>query len=132
MCRGIRPAGARTAAHRAGGVGRARAARPVPPTGPPYATLEDLKETQGLCSGQTLRQLPPRKYFLDGTAGFVARGALAAKPAGVFTSTQPCGGQGDTLPAVLPLLHHGMCMVSCYTERALNETQRGGSRNGAA
>jgi NAD(P)H dehydrogenase (quinone) len=34
---------------------------------------------------------------------------------------------------MLPLLHHGMYLVGLpYTERALNETQRGGSPYGAS
>ena len=39
------------------------------------------------------------------------------------------GGQEATLLSMmLPLLHHGMYLVGLpYTERALNETQRGGS-----
>jgi NAD(P)H dehydrogenase (quinone) len=53
----------------------------------------------------------------------------------VFTSTQTMhGGQETTLLSMmLPLLHHGMLLVGLpYTERALNETQRGGSPYGAS
>jgi NAD(P)H dehydrogenase (quinone) len=44
------------------------------------------------------------------------------------------GGQETTLLSMmLPLLHHGMYLVGLpYTERALNETQRGGSPYGAS
>jgi NAD(P)H dehydrogenase (quinone) len=77
----------------------------------------------------------PLKYFLDGTAALWLEGALSGKPAGVFTSTQTMhGGQETTLLSMmLPLLHHGMILVGLpYTERALNETQRGGTPYGAS
>jgi NAD(P)H dehydrogenase (quinone) len=114
------------------------AARPVPLTGPPYATLEDLKDTDGLLLGSPTRfgnMAAPLKYFLDGTAALWLAGALAGKPAGVFTSTQTMhGGQETTLLSMmLPLLHHGMYLVGLpYTERALNETRRGGTPYGAS
>jgi NAD(P)H dehydrogenase (quinone) len=114
------------------------AARPVPLSGPPYATLEDLKDTDGLLLGSPTRfgnMAAPLKYFLDGTAALWLAGALAGKPAGVFTSTQTMhGGQETTLLSMmLPLLHHGMYLVGLpYTERALNETRRGGTPYGAS
>ena len=77
----------------------------------------------------------PLKYFLDGTASLWLSGTLAGRPAGVFTSTQTMhGGQETTLLSMmLPLLHHGMYLVGLpYTERALNETARGGSPYGAS
>ena len=113
-------------------------ARPVPATGAPYATLEDLKETAALVLGSPTRfgnMAAPLKYFLDGTASLWLSGGLAGKPAAVFTSTQTMhGGQETTLLSMmLPLLHHGMYLVGLpYTERALNETQRGGSPYGAS
>ena len=114
------------------------AAKQVPDSGAPYATLDDLKETAGLLLGSPTRfgnMAAPLKYFLDGTATLWLAGALAGKPAGVFTSTQTMhGGQETTLLSMmLPLLHHGMYLVGIpYTERALNETQRGGSPYGAS
>jgi len=44
------------------------------------------------------------------------------------------GGQETTLLSMmLPLLHHGMYLVGLpYTERALNETRRGGTPYGAS
>jgi NAD(P)H dehydrogenase (quinone) len=113
-------------------------ARQVPTSGAPYATLEDLKQTQGLLLGSPTRfgnMAAPLKHFLDGTATLWLTGALAGKPAGVFTSTQTMhGGQETTLLSMmLPLLHHGMYLVGLpYTERALNETLRGGSPYGAS
>jgi NAD(P)H dehydrogenase (quinone) len=114
------------------------AAKPIPGSGPPYATLDDLRETHGLVLGSPTRfgnMAAPLKYFLDNTASLWLSGALAGKPAGVFTSTQTMhGGQETTLVSMmLPLLHHGMYLVGLpYTERALNETVRGGSPYGAS
>jgi NAD(P)H dehydrogenase (quinone) len=113
-------------------------AQPVPASGPPYATLDDLREVQGLVMGSPTRfgnMAAPLKYFLDGTAALWLSGVLAGKPAGVFTSTQTLhGGQETTLMSMmLPLLHHGMLLVGLpYTERALNETTSGGTPYGAS
>jgi NAD(P)H dehydrogenase (quinone) len=113
-------------------------AQPVPPSGPPYATLDDLRETEGLVLGSPTRfgnMAAPLKYFLDGTSSLWLTGVLAGKPAGVFTSTQTLhGGQETTLVSMmLPLLHHGMVLVGLpYTERALNETASGGTPYGAS
>ena len=110
----------------------------MPASGAPYASLDDLRETDALVLGSPTRfgnMAAPLKYFLDGTATLWLSGALAGKPAGVFTSTQTMhGGQETTLLSMmLPLLHHGMYLVGLpYTERALNETQRGGSPYGAS
>jgi NAD(P)H dehydrogenase (quinone) len=112
--------------------------QPVPGSGPPYATLEDLRETHGLVLGSPTRfgnMAAPLKYFLDGTGALWLSGALAGKPAGVFTSTRTMhGGQETTLVSMmLPLLHHGMYVVGIpYTERALNETAGGGTPYGAS
>jgi NAD(P)H dehydrogenase (quinone) len=113
-------------------------AKPVPASGAPYATLDDLRETQALVLGSPTRfgnMAAPLKHFLDGTASLWVTGALAGKPAGVFTSTQTMhGGQETTLVSMmLPLLHHGMVLVGLpYTERALNETRSGGTPYGAS
>jgi len=114
------------------------APRPIPPSGPPYATLDDLRETAGLVLGSPTRfgnMAAPLKHFLDGTSSLWLSGALAGRPAGVFTSTQTLhGGQETTLVSMmLPLLHHGMYLVGLpYTERALNETTSGGTPYGAS
>ena len=115
-----------------------RPAKPVPESGPPYATLEDLRAADGLLLGSPTRfgnMAAPLKYFLDGTGSLWLSGALAGKPAGVFTSTQTQhGGQETTLlTMMLPLLHHGMYLVGLpYTEAALQRTASGGTPYGAS
>jgi NAD(P)H dehydrogenase (quinone) len=114
------------------------AGKPVPASGAPYATLDDLLETQGLVLGSPTRfgnMAAPLKHFLDGTGALWLSGALSGKPAGVFTSTQTLhGGQETTLLSMmLPLLHHGMYLVGLpYTERALSDTRSGGTPYGAS
>jgi NAD(P)H dehydrogenase (quinone) len=113
-------------------------AKPVPASGAPYATLDDLRHCQGLILGSPTRfgnMAAPLKYFLDGTSNLWLSGALAGKPAAVFTSTQTIhGGQETTLLSMmLPLLHHGMLLVGIpYTERALSDTRAGGTPYGAS
>ena len=110
----------------------------IPSEGPPYATHEDLRECAGLILGSPTRfgnMAAPLKHFLDGTSALWVSGALANKPAAVFTSTQTMhGGQETTLVSMmLPLLHHGMFLVGLpYTEAALNQTCTGGSPYGAS
>src|SRR5450432_4897574 len=115
-----------------------KAAPAVPEEGAPYASHEDLTQCCGLVLGSPTRfgnMAAPLKFFLDGTSALWLAGAMSGKPAAVFTSTQTMhGGQETTLLSMmLPLLHHGMYLVGLpYTERALNETQRGGSPYGAS
>jgi NAD(P)H dehydrogenase (quinone) len=110
----------------------------VPMSGAPYVTLEDLRGARGLLLGSPTRfgnMAAPLKYFLDSTSALWVSGALAGKPAGVFTSTQTHhGGQEATLLSMmLPLLHHGMYLVGLpYTERALHQTRSGGTPYGAS
>lgn len=62
-------------------------------------------------------------------------GALAGKPAGVFTSTGTLhGGQEATLLSMmLPLLHHGMLITGLpYSETELIHTESGGTPYGAS
>ena len=111
---------------------------PVPPSGAPFATLEDLTECQGLVLGSPTRfgnMAAPLKHFLDGTGGLWVSGALVGKPAGVFTSTQTQhGGNESTLISMmLPLLHHGMLLVGLpFTEPGLQRTTSGGGPYGAS
>ncbi len=115
-----------------------RPVKAVPDSGAPYATLDDLRSTQGLVMGSPTRfgnMAAPLKHFLDGSSSLWLSGDLVGKPAGVFTSTQTQhGGQESTLLSMmLPLLHHGMYLVGVpFTERALTETQTGGSPYGAS
>lgn len=109
----------------------------IPQSGPPYAEARDLEECAGLVLGSPTRfgnMAAPMKYFLDGLAGTWVNGALAGKPAGVFTSTaSPHGGQESTLLSMMiPLFHHGMLLVGLpYSEPELNTTRGGGSPYGA-
>ncbi len=113
-------------------------AKPVPDSGAPYATYEDLRRADGLVLGSPTRfgnMAAPMKHFLDGTSSLWVSGGLAGKPAAVFTSTQSLhGGQEATLLSMMiPLLHHGMYLVGIpYTEPALNETRGGGTPYGAS
>jgi len=112
-------------------------APPVPPSGPPYASYEELAHCDGLVLGSPTRfgnMAAPLKYFLDGTSASWASGDLVGKPAGVFTSTSTLhGGHETTLVSMmLPLLHHGMLICGLpFTEPALARTQRGGGPYGA-
>lgn len=111
-------------------------APPVPDDGPPYATPADLAGCAALALGSPTRfgnMAAPVKYFLDGTSGLWMQGALAGKPAGVFTSTGSLhGGQETTLLSMmLPLLHHGMLITGLpYSEPALASTTDGGTPYG--
>jgi len=108
----------------------------VPSEGPPYCELQDLVDCAGIALGSPTRfgnMAAPLKHFLDGTALLWNRGALAGKPACVFTSTASLhGGQETTLVSMmLPLLHHGMVIVGTpYTQPELNATRAGGTPYG--
>lgn len=110
----------------------------IPEAGPPYASIDDLVECDGLVMGSPTRfgnMAAAMKYFLDGTSGIWLSGKLAGKPAGLFTSTSSLhGGQESTLLSMaLPLLHHGMLITGIpYTEEDLNKTQSGGTPYGAS
>ena len=109
----------------------------VPDSGAPYAELRDLQECIGVAVGSPTRfgnMAAPMKYFWDGTSELWLNGALAGKPAAVFTSTgTQHGGQETTLMSMmLPLLHHGMVLVGLpYTEPLLSTTRSGGAPYGA-
>jgi len=117
------------------GIGAAAA---VPESGSPYCELGDLEECAGLALGSPTRfgnMAAPLKHFWDGTSLLWQRGALAGKPAGVFTSTASLhGGQETTLLSMmLPLLHHGMVILGMpYTHAELNATRAGGTPYGAS
>ncbi len=108
----------------------------VPPAGAPYAELDDLRHCSGLALGSPTRfgnMASPLKYFLEGTSPLWLSGALAGKPAGVFTSASSLhGGQETTLISMmLPLLHHGMVLLGLpYAETDLLHTTAGGTPYG--
>lgn len=108
----------------------------IPSAGPPYATLDDLRECAGLALGSPTRfgnMSAPLKYFLDSTGALWLAGTLAGKPAAVFTSAStPHGGHESTLlTMMLPLFHHGMVLVGVpCAEPALSATRGGGTPYG--
>src|SRR5258707_15241029 len=64
-----------------------RPPKPIPPSGPPYASLDNLRQADGLILGSPTRfgnMAAPLKYFLDCTASLWLSGELAGKPAGGF------------------------------------------------
>jgi len=110
----------------------------VPADGAPYVELTDLAECAGLAVGSPTRfgnMAAPMKYFWDGTSGQWLAGALAGKPACVFTSTGSLhGGQESTLLSMMiPLLHHGLVILGLpYTNPELMTTASGGTPYGAS
>ena len=110
----------------------------VPKEGAPYVELRDLEECAGLALGSPTRfgnMAAPMKYFIDGTSTQWLSGALAGKPASVFTSTGSLhGGQEATLLSMMiPLLHHGMLLLGLpYTHPQLMTTASGGTPYGAS
>jgi NAD(P)H dehydrogenase (quinone) len=111
---------------------------PAPQSGPPHAELSDLENCAALALGSPTRfgnMAAPLKHFLDGTGELWRRGALAGKPACVFTSSATLhGGQETTLVSMmLPLLHHGMLVMGIPpTEAQLDATKSGGTPYGAS
>jgi len=110
----------------------------VPDNGAPYVEHKDLQECAGLALGSPTRfgnMAAPMKYFLDGLGALWLRGTMVGKPATVFTASSSMhGGQETTLLSMmLPLMHHGMIIVSLpYTEPALLATHSGGTPYGAS
>ncbi|ARG96518.1 NAD(P)H:quinone oxidoreductase, type IV [Legionella micdadei] len=110
--------------------------KPIPESGAPYATLDDLRYCYGLALGSPTRfgnMASPLKYFLDNTTPLWLAGDLVNKPACVFSSSSSMhGGQETTLVSMmLPLLHHGMLILGLpYTEPLLTSTISGGTPYG--
>jgi len=110
---------------------------PIPEEGAPFATLNDLKECDGLALGSPTRfgnMAAPLKYFIDSLTPLWLSGELVNKPATVFSSTSSLhGGQETTLISMmLPLFHLGFIVMGIpYTEKDLNTTQTGGTPYGA-
>ncbi len=110
----------------------------IPASGAIYATLDDLRNCDGLALGSPTHfgnMAASLKYFIDNSTEVWFSGALIGKPASVFTSTGSLhGGQESTLLSMmLPLLHHGMILLGLpYSEHALRETSSGGTPYGAS
>ena len=110
----------------------------VPEEGPPYCEHRDLEACAGLALGSPTRfgnMAAPMKAFVDATGPLWMKGALAGKPACVFTATGTLhGGQETTLLSMmLPLLHHGMLIVGLpYTNPELNASRAGGTPYGGS
>jgi len=108
----------------------------IPEQGAPYVTLDELRECSGLILGSPTRfgnMAAPMKFFLEQTSELWFAGALAGKPAAVFTSSASLhGGQESTLLSMmLPLMHHGMLISGLpYSEAALTQTRTGGTPYG--
>ena len=110
----------------------------IPESGVPYVSLQDLNECVGLALGSPVRfgnMAASMKYFWDSTSGEWLSGALIGKPACVFTSSGSMhGGQESCLISMmLPLLHHGMCIVGLpYSNSELLTTRSGGTPYGVS
>lgn len=111
--------------------------KPVPDSGAPYVSLEDLAHCQGLALGSPTRfgnMASAMKYFWDTTSSLWLSGALVNKPAVVFSSSASMhGGQETTLTSMMtPLFHHGMILLGIpYTIPELTMTKSGGTPYGA-
>lgn len=108
----------------------------VPAKGAPYATLDDLKSCDGLALGSPTHfgnMAGALKHFIDKTTEIWFPGTLSGRPAGVFTSTgsMHSGHESTLLSMMLPLMHHGMLIMSIPSnEIALKETRTGGTPYG--
>lgn len=110
----------------------------IPESGVPYVSLQDLDECVGLALGSPVRfgnMAASMKYFWDSTSSEWLAGTLVGKPACVFTSSGSMhGGQESCLISMmLPLLHHGMCIVGLpYSNSELLTTRSGGTPYGVS
>ena len=110
----------------------------VPDRGAPYVELDELERCDGLILGSPTHfgvMSASLKHFLDGTTSLWFGGALAGKPAAVFTSTGSMhgGNEATLLTMLIPLLHHGMLVCGLpYSHPGLMRTRRGGTPYGAS
>ena len=108
----------------------------IPGKGAPYASIEDLKSCDGLALGSPTHfgnMAGALKHFIDKTIEIWFPGTLSGKPAGVFTSTgsMHTGHESTLLSMMLPLMHHGMLIMTVPSnEIALKETITGGTPYG--
>src|SRR5204862_30512 len=93
-------------------------------SGPPCAELSDLENCAGLALGSPTRfgnMAAPLKHFLDGTGELWRRGALAGKPACVFTSSATLhGGQETTLISMLLLAYFAEGVMRAWGDAGLS------------
>ncbi len=110
----------------------------IPDQGAPFATLEDLRQCDGLALGSPTHfgnMASALKYFIDSTTSLWFSADLSGKPAAAFTSASSMhGGQESTLLSMIqPLMHHGMLIVGIPPdETALQQTRSGGTPYGAS
>lgn len=113
-------------------------AEPIPQSGPPYVTEQDLNQCNGLIIGSPSyfgNMAAPMKYFIDQGSKAWMSGALIGKPAGVFTACSSLHGGMESvlLSMMIPLLHHGMLITGIpYSEASLHQTDSGGTPYGAS
>tara|TARA_B110000879_G_scaffold198466_1_gene270216 strand:- start:265 stop:864 length:600 start_codon:yes stop_codon:yes gene_type:complete len=113
-----------------------KVAESVPEEGAMYCSHDDVKHCKGLALGSPTRfgnMASALKYFLDGTSALWLAGDLIDKPACVFSSSSSMhGGQESTLLSMmLPLMHHGMCLLGLpYSNHNLMTTSTGGTPYG--
>jgi NAD(P)H dehydrogenase (quinone) len=113
-------------------------AQSIPDDGHLYVSKQDLLDCDALAMGSPTHfgnMASPLKYFIDGLTDLWLKGSLVDKPACVFTSTSSLhGGQESTLLSMmLPLFHHGMCILGLpYSEDKLHSTQTGGTPYGVS
>ncbi len=104
----------------------------------PIATLDDLKEADGIIFGTPTRfgnMCAQMTQYFDGAADLWLQGTLEGKPAGVVVSTATThGGQETTcLTMMAPMLHLGLIIVGVpYSTPGMLHTEgRGGTPYGA-
>lgn len=108
----------------------------IPEQGAPYATMQDLKNCDGLALGSPTHfgnMAAALKLFIDNSTEAWFEGSLTGKPAGVFTSTgsMHSGHESTLLSMMIPLLHHGMMILGIpSSEVSLRETTSGGTPYG--
>ena len=107
-----------------------KTAPPIPAEGAVYCTKADLAECRALALGSPTRfgnMAAPMKHFLDGTADLWIGGALAGKPASVFTSTGSHHGGQETHAAD----HDAAAAASRHAARRTAVHGTGAERDGA-
>ncbi len=108
----------------------------IPESGYPYVTNQDLIDCSALALGSPVRfgnMSASMKYFWDSTINEWLNGDLIGKPACVFSSSSSLHGGQETclLSMILPLMHHGMLIMSLpYSNLELGSTKSGGTPYG--